>query len=564
VSEVAPAEQLHGFPSVPPLIVQLLWNRQIRDSSSIAAFLDDSGPPAASPWTMQGVAEAVERVFRARQRGETVAIYGDYDVDGLTATALLVECLRIVDVEPVTHVPRRDRDGYGLNRAAIDRLQNDGVSLIVTVDCGISGAAEVEYARDLGIDVIVTDHHHAPPELPRAAAVLNPNQPGCTYPFKALSGVGVADRLARALLERAGLDPAIADQWLDLAAVGTVADVVSLTGENRTIVAKGIRLLNPPTRPGLAALAERAGLAGRRVSPGAIGFALAPRLNAVGRLDDAAIGLRLLLTSSLTEARELAADLDAANHERQQLTYHALALARVAIQQRSQESAQGLPRLLIVADQRYRLGIAGLVAAKLVEEYGRPALVAEIKDDQLRGSARSIDAFHITKALARCGDLLGRFGGHAMAAGFTIAADRFEEFRDRLEMIGEDEISDEALVPRVKVDAQITLRRYEQNLPDLIECLEPFGCDNPRPVFLSRRVRVLDRRIVGSDSPGHLKVKLADALTRWDAIAFRQGGRLAGLTDYIDVVYSVERDDWNGRSGAQLRVLDFAPSTRQS
>jgi single-stranded-DNA-specific exonuclease len=526
----------------------------------MAAFLNAEGTATASPWRMRGMAEAVERILRAGERRETVAVYGDYDVDGLTGTALLVECLRLVGVEPITFVPRRDREGYGLNRDAIDRLRSQGVSLIVTADCGISGAAEVEHARDLGIDVVVTDHHHVPPELPRAAAILNPNHPDCPYPFKALCGVGVADRLARALLERAGLDPVIADQWLDLVAVGTIADVVSLAGENRTLVSRGLKRLDPPGRVGLAALAARAGLAERRLTPGAIGFGLAPRLNAVGRLDDAAIGLRLLLTASPSEASELAADLDAANRERQQLTNHALALARVEIERRVGKSAIGLPRVLIVADERYRLGVVGLVAAKLVEEFGRPALVAEIRHDQLRGSARSIDAFHITEALARCGDLLDRFGGHAKAAGFSVSATKFDELRDRLELIGRDEISDDALVPRVKVDAELALRKHGQDLPDLIDCLEPFGCDNPRPVFLSRRVRVLDRKVVGHDAPGHLKLKLADGQTRWEAIGFRQGSRLAGLDEYVDVVYSVERDEWNGRSGTQLRLIDFTPS----
>jgi single-stranded-DNA-specific exonuclease len=270
------------------------------------------------------------------------------------------------------------------------------------------------------------------------------------------------------------------------------------------------------------------------------------------------------LSTSASEARELAADLDVANRERQQLTNHALALARLEIERRSAQSAAGLPRLLVVADQRYRIGIAGLVAAKLVEQYRRPALVAEIKDGRLRGSARSIDAFHVTEALARCSDLLDRYGGHAMAAGFSVSADNFEKLRDRLEMIGRDEISEEALVPWVKIDARLTLRRYNQNLPDLIQCLEPFGCDNPQPVFLSRRVRVIERRVVGNEAPGHLKLKLADGQTRWDTIGFRLGGRVDGVTELIDVVYSVERDDWNGRSGARLRLIDFAPSVPES
>jgi single-stranded-DNA-specific exonuclease len=564
MSELAPAACLHVLPPVHPLLVQLLWNRQIREPGEILSFLDAEALPLASPFEMQGMTQAVARILRAIQDREIVAVYGDYDVDGLTGTALVVECLRALGVEPVTYLPRRDHEGYGLNQAAIERLRERGVSLIITVDCGISAAAEVEHASKAGVDVVITDHHHVPPVIPRAVAILNPNQPGCQYPFKALCGVGLAYRLAQALLESGGQDPVIADQWLDLVAVGTVADVVSLTSENRRLVARGLQLLNPPVRPGLLALVDRAGLGQRRVTPGSIGFGLAPRLNAAGRLDDATVSLRLLLTHSPSEADELAWELDVANRERQRLTTEAVALARSEIQRCGEERGVELPRLIVVAHERYRQGIAGLVAAKLVEEYGRPALVAEVGAEQLRGSARSISGFHVTEALARCDDLLERFGGHAMAAGFTVTPDHFSELRHRLELIGRDEISDEDLVPRIKVDAALNLRKFDQNLPNLLERLEPFGCDNPRPVFLSRRVRVLDRRVVGHDAPGHLKLKLADAQTRWDAIGFRLASRLAGVAEFVDIVYCVERDDWNGRHGAQLRLLDFQASTAQS
>lgn len=564
VADFAPRDHLVAFPSVHPLLIQLLWNRDIRDRDSIDRFLDPGSMRLASPWTMLGMAPAVDRILQARSTGQRVAVYGDYDVDGVTGTALLVECLRAVGIEPLLYLPRRDRDGYGINQNAIELLHHLGVKLIVSVDCGISAVAEVDHARSLGIDVIVTDHHHLPPELPRAIAILNPHQPDCAYPFKSLCGVGIADRLARALLEQAGVDPAVADQWLDLVALGTIADVAPLTGENRTLVVRGLSRLNPTSRPGLRALVDVAGLKEARVTPGSIGFALAPRLNAAGRLDDAMVSLRLLLCRSADEAGELARALEAANRERQRLTVDALLHARTEIQRRQSESVEGLPRLLVVADERYRQGIVGLVAARLAEEFGRPALVAEVGSEFLRGSARSSGSFHITEALGECSDLLARFGGHAMAAGFTISADSFGEFQRRMEMIGERAISDEALIPRLKIDTSISLRRYDQNLPDILDRLEPFGSDNPRPVFLSRRVRVLERRVVGQDAPGHLKLKLADGPSRWDAIGFRCGARLAGLTELVDIVYCVERDEWNGRNGTQLRLLDFQPSTGQS
>jgi single-stranded-DNA-specific exonuclease len=555
---------LRSLPDVHPLLVQLLWNRQMRESDAMLAFLDADALPLASPFLMRGMSEAVERILRTRQDRETVAIYGDYDVDGVTGTALVVECLMTLGIDPITYVPRRDREGYGLNRSAIDRLRERGVRLIVTVDCGISAVEEVEHARSVGIDVIITDHHHVPLVIPRALAIINPNQPDCSYPFKALCGVGLAYRLAQALLEAAGLDPSAADRWLDLVAMGTVADVVSLTSENRRLVSRGMVRLNPPDRPGLVALADRAGLGQRRITPGTIGFGLGPRLNAAGRLDDASVSLRLLLTRSRAEAEALAAELDHANRERQRLTNEALALARSEIQQSGEAAGAQLPRLIVVANERYYQGIAGLVAAKLVEEFGRPALVAEAGAASLRGSARSIDGFHVTEALARCDDLLERFGGHAMAAGFTVSVDHFTELRRRLELIGRDELTEDNLVPRLRIDATLNLRRFDQSLPDLLDRLEPYGCDNPRPVFLSRRLRVVDRRVVGHDAPGHLKLKLADGQAQWDAIGFRQASRLAGVTEHLDVVYGVERDEWNGRHGAQLRLLDFQPSTPQS
>ncbi len=563
VADFAPRDHLVAFPTIHPLLIQLLWNRGLRHPDEIGLFLDSGAAPLASPWSMKGMADAVDRILRAKQRNEIIAVFGDYDVDGVSATALLVECLRCLGVEPLLYLPRREPEGYGLNREAIGRLHALGVGLIVCVDCGISAESEVDHARSLGLDVVVTDHHHVPKVLPRAVAVLNPHQPGCDYPFKLLCGVGIADRLARALLEKSGLEPSLADQWLDLVALGTIADVVSLTGENRTLVIRGLTYLNPPARPGLRALVERAGLATGPVTPMSIGFGLAPRLNAAGRLDDAMVSLRLLLSRSADEARDLAGELDAANRERQRLTTEALTHARTEIQRRQEESTEGLPRLLVVADERYRQGIVGLVAARLVEEFGRPVLVAELRDNLMRGSARSIGTFHVTEALSQCSDLLVRYGGHAKAAGFTVASSRFEEFQRRLEAIGRAEIADDALIPRLQIDTLVSLRRFDQNLPDLLDRLEPFGCDNPRPVFLSRRVRVLEGRVVGQDSPGHLKLKLADAHTRWDAIGFRLGDRQASLAEYVDIVYSVERDDWNGRRGTQLRLLDFQSSIAQ-
>jgi single-stranded-DNA-specific exonuclease len=508
---------------------------------------------------MRGLAEAVDRILRARPTGETVAVYGDYDVDGVTSTTLLVECLRALDISVIPFLPRREVEGYGLNASAIDYLRARGVSLLVAVDCGISGAPEVAHARELGMDVVVVDHHHAPAVLPDAAAVVNPRQDGCAYPFKDLCGVGLAYKLARALLDRTRGDGDAADRWLDLVALGTIADVVPLLGENRVLVARGLPVLDRLERPGLRALALQAGTGPGKITPRAVGFVLAPRLNAAGRLADAGASLRLLLTTSADEARHLAETLEATNRERQRLTELALGHARDQVHRREAERGL-LPKLLLAIGDDYRNGVVGLVASKLVEEFCRPALVAERKDGVVRGSARSVEGFHVTDALGRCQDLLDRYGGHALAAGFTVQVANLDAFRSRLEAIAAELIDDAALQPTLKIDAQLRLRRYDSSLPDLLRPLDPTGAANPPPVFLSRGLRLLDRRLIGSTPPYHLKLALGDGPTRWEAVGWGMGDRLAHLPDYLDAVYAVERNTWNGREETRLRLLDLHAS----
>ncbi|HVC32156.1 MAG TPA: single-stranded-DNA-specific exonuclease RecJ [Chloroflexota bacterium] len=550
VPDHAPLEHLTGFKGLHPLLVQLLWNRGIQAPDDVLSFVE--GPAQLhSPWAMHGVEQAVARLVRARDRDETVAVYGDFDVDGVTSTVLLTSCLRLVGLRAEPFVPRRDVEGYGLNSLALERLRNDGATLVVAVDCGISGSREVARASELGLDVIVADHHHVPATLPNAAAVINPKQPGCTYPFKELCAVAIAYKLAQALLEHLGVGAARADEWLDLVALGTVADVVPLVGENRTLVLRGLPGLNPPTRVGLRALARRAGLSAGKIDSRAIAFGLAPRLNAAGRLADAQISVRLLLAQTETEAEALAEQLDATNRERQRLTDEAVVHARESVL-----GAPALPKLLLVASESYPAGVVGLVAARLVEEFWRPALVAEIADGTARGSGRGVDGFHIAAALARCGDLLLRHGGHARAAGFTLAVENLDTFRQRLQSIADQELSEEDLVPRLSVDAELHLNQFDARLTELLCRLEPFGCGNPNPLFVSRGLRVAGARVVGRSLPGHLKLKLRQGSTHWDAIGFGMADRLYSLGEVVDVVYTVERNEWNGQISTQLRLRD--------
>ena len=554
--ERAPLDHLKSFADVHPLAVQLLWNRGVRDTDDVHAFAQGSAVSLPSPWLMRGVAEAVRRLDAARAGGESVVVYGDYDVDGITSTVVLAECLRLLGIPTTTFVPRRHVEGYGLNDAALEKIREQGAKLVVAVDCGISGNREIQRAREIGLDVIVADHHHVPPKLPEAVAVVNPRQDGCPYPFKDLCAAGIVYRLAQALLEHAGLAPDVADQWLDLVAVATVADVVPLLGENRALVLRGLPALNPPRRVGLRALASRAGLTDGRIDARSIAFAIAPRLNAAGRLGDARASLELLLATSSVEAATLADELDAANRERQRLTDEALIQARDEILAWAE-----LPKLLMVVRESYPSGVVGLVAAKLVEEFCRPALVAELGTDVARGSARSIDGFHIARALERCADVLSRHGGHARAAGFTVPASNLDCLRQRLEEIACGEITDDDVLPRLDVDTEIRLTRLDKSLLDVVQQLEPLGFGNPQPLFLTRQLRVIDARVVGRTAPGHLRLKLHDSRRTWDAIAFGMGDRKDDLSECVDVVYSVERDDWNGRNGTRLRLRDLRPST---
>lgn len=555
VLDRAPVEHLKSFAGVHPLLIQLLWNRGMIEPDSVQAFLDAAVAPLGSPWSIRGMAEAVNRLLEARVSGEAVTVYGDYDVDGVSSTVLLTECLRAAEIRANPFVPRRNVEGYGLNGDALERLRAEGANLVVAVDCGISGAREVERAKTIGLDVIVVDHHHAPAVLPRAVAVINPKQPECDYPFKDLCAAGLAYRLAQALFDRLGGGPEIADRWLDLVALATVADVVPLRSENRALVQRGLPLLNPPRRVGLRALATRAGLRPGAVNARALAFVLAPRLNAAGRLADAEMSVRLLLSESSDESDKLVETLENTNRERQRLTDEALGRARTAIM-----LSPDLPKLLLIADESFAAGVVGLVAAKLVEQFRRPTLVAEVADGFARGSARGIEGFHIAEALARCSDLLIRHGGHARAAGFTVQTARLDELRSRLQAIASEEISDRAIEASLSIDAELRLARLDPRPDLLLDRLEPFGFGNPVPVFLSRQLQVTSARIVGSSPPGHLKLKVRDGATFWDAIGFGMGDLRKDLADRVDLVYSIDRHEWNGAVSAQLRLLDLCPS----
>ena len=556
----APGSRLDQFSHMPRTVAQVLFNRGLGDPEKADQFIagelfDDD------PFTMKGISKAVTRVREAIRNTEPIAVYGDFDADGVTSTALLVETLRSLGADVHPYIPHRVDEGYGLRVEALDELADHGVRLIITVDCGVRAVHEVTHAVESGLEVIVTDHHSVGSRLPPASVVINPKQPDCAYPFKELAGVGIAFKLAQALLRAhrqvpvvPGAAGLVEDDLLDLVALGTVADLAPLIEENRALVKRGLAKVNEGQRPGLLSLIQRSGLRLGQVDSTAIGFGLGPRINAAGRLDDAETAYRLLTTQYPGEADKLADELNELNRRRQQITAETQELAHQQALSEDDDVA-----LLFAASSDFLEGVVGLAAGRLSEEFYRPAVVVSIGETVSRGSARSIPEFHITEALDQCRDLLVRHGGHAAAAGFTVRNDDLPLLAQRLKGLAAEKLAGEALQKTLSIDAQIGLGELNQRLYEWLAKLEPFGYANPAPVLMTRRLRVVSSHAVGAKR-SHLKFFLSDGRTRWDAIAFHQAHRLARLPKYVDVAYHLELNEWNGRQRLQLNVLDMRPT----
>jgi len=546
----------------PPLLRQILFNRGYATDADARAYLNGKPNFDNDPFQMTGMRKAVERIRFAIQHNEPIAIYGDYDVDGVTATALLVEALRHLNANVRGYIPNRFEEGYGLNTNALDELKADGVQLVITVDCGIRSPSEALHAQTIGLDLIISDHHHPDGEnLPPALAVINPKQHGDIYPDKDLAGVGIAYKIAEALLSNEGEAASnennsslfTLNSLLDLVALGTVADLAPLVGENRVLVRKGLRQMRQTTRQGLFSLAAVAELNLAKVNAGNIGFGLGPRLNAAGRLKEALAAFELLTTNDVFKAGELAQQLDMQNRERQRITRD--------MQTRAEEIATSddpNAYLLFAADENFNSGVVGLAASRLTEKYYRPAIVASKGEEETRGSCRSIPEFHITDALDQCADLLVRHGGHAAAAGFTVRNENLSALVARLKAIAQEKLSAEELKPTVTADAEVSLVEMR---PDLYEkCLrylEPTGYGNREASFVARRVRVKSSRTVGADAK-HLKLSLEDEKGySHDAIGFRLGDWHKNMPAHVDILFTYEPNEYNGRVNYQLNLKDL-------
>jgi single-stranded-DNA-specific exonuclease len=527
----------------PGDLTRLQWavlrSRGIRSLEALGALLDPATGPEHDPMALPGMGDAVARLREALERGEAIVVYGDYDADGVTSAALLTRALEAAGASVRAFIPSRFEEGYGLQQEALARLHAEGARLVVSVDCGVRAIGEVAFAQGLGLDVVVTDHHEPGESLPPALAVVNPKREDSAYPFRGLSGVGLAYKLARALTGGAplGLDESHALAYL---AVGTIADLAPLVDENRSLVARGLRALRESPPPGLLCLMEVARVTPARLTARDVAFGIGPRLNAAGRLGSAQDAYRLLVASSLREARPLAEALDQANRERQGQTQKLLERVTTKLDARAEA-----PALIFDADESYGEGLLGPAASKIVEEWHRPAVLVAIRGAEGRGSARSVAGFDITQALESCAPLLTRFGGHEAAAGFTVPVDRLSDLRARLEAVAEQGVEAPGRPPAIDIDAVVTPDEVNDELMDFLDRLEPFGVGFPPPLFACMGMTLMGSKPIGRDQ-AHLRLLLRHPSGAREGIAFRQGHRRPKSGARIDVAFYAERDRYQG------------------
>ena len=544
----------------PYLVSEVLASRGVERAEDAAEFLTQETTLTYSPFLMQDMDKAVERIAQAIAAGEKIAIFGDYDVDGITATCILVDYLKGRGADVVHYIPRRIEDGYGLSCDAIEGLRKGGATLLVTVDCGITGVDEVAFARSIGMDVVVTDHHECKETLPVASAVVDPRRSDCEYPFKHLAGCGVALKLVLAL---GGPDreEALFSRYCTLAAVGTVADVMQMTGENRTIVSRGLATLDRSDFIGLHALLKEAGLAGREISSVQIGFVLAPRINAAGRMGAADMAADLLLCQDPVQAEELAKALCALNRERQSVEQTIYSQAEEMMEQMPEADR----RALVLASETWHQGVVGIVASRLSEKYSRPSFMIHLNGAVGKGSCRSWGGFNLFAALESCSDLLLGFGGHELAAGFTIDAANIPAFRARMNQYAAEYWVGKAPESTLEIDVElhqpgrVTLQEVEA-----LAALEPYGSGNARPLFCLMGATLLRMQNVGQNR--HLKLRLGKGSAQFDGIFFSTNTAACGCQegDRVDAAFYLQVNEFRGSRTVQLQMVDIRPSLSAS
>ena len=536
---------------------QLLYNRGLTSRDAVQSFLSPDSSHSNDPWLMPDMDLAVRRLTRAIDQGELVGVFGDFDIDGISGTAVLTTTLRDLGANVIAYIPDRESEGHGLGLEAVQSLARRGVTLLVTVDCGSTSESTIKEAAAIGVDTIVTDHHLLLDDPPYpVVAMVNSKRPDSEYPFEHLTGAGTAYKLAQALYAFARREEP--QELLELTALGTIGDVGALIGENRYLVSEGIRRMNSERSVGLSALAEVSGLRGRDLDTAALSFQIIPRLNAPGRLADAGISLDLLTTSDPAQARSMALDIDNLNSIRKKATESGVQQAEDQIIRRWGNT---IPGIIMVGRRDWSQGIVGLIASRLAEAHGRPTIAVSVGEQESRASARSSGEFDLMKVIEPAGYLLTQFGGHTQAAGFTIPNENLGEMAKLLEAVPDDRTALER-EGKIEIDLHTDPSSVKCELFEFAEKLAPFGKSNPRPTFLSTSLRVLDSRRVGTGE--HLKLRVSDGVEAWDAIAFRQGEQIshAPTGSEIDIVYQMETNTWNGRTSLQLVIEDLAPARK--
>jgi len=539
--------------NLSPLSIQFLYNRGIAEDK-VEEFFHPSLKDLHNPFLMKGMKTATQRIMKAVSHKEKILIYGDYDVDGITATSVLLLFLRELGLSGYFYIPQRMDEGYGLNNEAIKKIAREGINLVITCDCGISSVKEIEYAKTLGLEVIVTDHHQVKKDLPPSLATINPHQPDCPYPFKDLAGVGVAFKLVQALAQEVSQKNLNIQKYLDLVAMGTIADVVSLRDENRVIVKLGLQYLEETSNIGLKALMNVVSLSGGKIKENNVGFVLAPRLNACGRLSLAKKGVKLFLSTSSEEAFSLAKALDEENRKRQQIERRMCKEAEKLLPKRKED------RVIVISKKDWHEGVIGLVASYIREKYFRPTIVFSSNGKTAKGSARSIPNFPIFDALKKCEDLLINFGGHKMAAGMKISVDNIEKLRKRINEVAKETISPEDLVPSYYIDACVNLDDLDEDFFDKLKCFSPYGPGNPSPLLLAKKISILSplqtigkggvKMILGSDK----------GKNKFEGIVFgsNNGGRkFSENSKKIDIVFTPKINKWRGKKNYQIEIKDW-------
>jgi single-stranded-DNA-specific exonuclease len=547
---------------IPAAVAGILVNRGVTSKDSAKDYIEADLSCLHDPFLMKGMREAVNRVILALEKKEQITLFCDYDVDGVTSAAFLTHFFRDLNCPVEAYLPERKLEGYGLNSGAVKKIREGGAKLMITADCGITGVKEVALANEIGLDVIVTDHHQVGEAgLPEAIAVLNPHRADCEYPYQFLSGVGLAFKLAIGV--RNGL---YSGGWpkdklpnlkrhLDLFALGTIADVAPLTGENHILTLHGLKMLTTTAKPGLVALKDTAGIVGN-VDARSVGFGLGPRLNAAGRLGKADRGLNLLISSDLKEAKVLAQELELTNTERKEIQEETVAEAESLFRNKTDIQKD---RVVVLASEIFHPGVIGIAASRLVDKYHRPIVLIALEDGQGKGSGRSIPKFNLFRAFTDCGKHLIQFGGHAYAAGLTIKEDQIDEFRNAMNVVGHQYLNEEDLVPEVRLDTLLQLEEINLHLYSQMALLEPFGAENPVPCFFSRAVQLQEVKLIGKDKT-HIRFRAKQGKGQVEGVGFGLAEILESVdmaTDHFDIAYELNLNTWNGRERLEIKLLDI-------